>query len=102
MSTPKLKSIGEELAACRAAFRKYPEATHAWFIHHGRLVEEINANWGSIKSRIQHIIEFKMRNQRANRFRKMRPVKPLKKGQRMSKAVYLKQWPNSAKVPRCQ
>ncbi len=100
MSTPKLKSAREELKACRAAFAKYPKATHAWFLHHRKLVERINENWNGIGQRIRYIMQEKPREEKANRFRKLRPVKPLKKGQHMSKALYLKQWPNSAKVPR--
>jgi hypothetical protein len=99
MNTPKLKSIREELKACRAAFRKYPNATHAWFIHHGKLVERINRFCSTIDCRIKYISSSKLLSERANRFRKMRPVKP-HQGQRLSNALYLKQWPASAKVPR--
>lgn len=99
MSTPKLKSVNAELKACLAAFQKYPGATHAWFIHHEKLVEEIGAGHFDIAGRIRYILEKKPHSERANRFRKMRPVKPLRKGQRMSDATYLKQWPDSAKIP---
>ena len=92
---PKLKSIREEKAACIAAFKKYPEATRAWCIHHGYLCETIIDVVGGITGRIRYLEKFKDEEELAVRFRNMRPVKPLNKGERIGVPLFDRQWPGN-------
>lgn len=93
-----IQSIAKERKACIAAFAKYPNATRAWCIHHRRLHESITA-WPNkhtgIAGRIRFIAQWKARGERAIRFRNLRPVKPLRKGQRLGPALLNKQWPGN-------
>ena len=68
----KLKSIELELAACRAAFKKCPDAKFVWCCHHEILVEPLTE---SPESRIEYILETKSETERALRFRNFRPVR---------------------------
>ncbi len=93
-----IQSIAKERKACIAAFAKYPNATRAWCVHHRRLHEAITdrPNYQpDIAGRIRFIARWKARNERAIRFRNLRPVKPLKKGQRMGATLFNKQWPGN-------
>lgn len=67
-----LKSISEELAACRAAFAAAPDAEYAWCCHHQARVEGLMQ---TPEERINYIRTFKPFAEIAVRLRNFRPVR---------------------------
>lgn len=69
----KLGTIKQELAACRKAWAKNPDAEWAWCCHHSRLIERVNGRKGA-EERIRFILADKDKDEQAARFRNFRPV----------------------------
>ena len=67
-----IKSIKEELKACRKAFTSNPKAKFAWTCHHAVLVEFLTEPW---QNRIKYIMTEKAESERAVRLRNFRPVR---------------------------
>lgn len=65
-------TIRAALAACVKAFKKQPQAKWAWCIHHGVIVERIDA-WG-INYRIDYIKHQKPKDEKLARLNNLRPV----------------------------
>lgn len=97
----KIGTIKAELAACRAAFRKYPSAQYAWCVHHDKLIERIRSVMGSpIQSRIRHILLKKSSREKAIRFRNLRPVKLTRMARskwtpKWRETIFNRQWPGN-------
>jgi hypothetical protein len=69
----KLGTIKQELAACRKAWAKNPDAQWAWCCHHSVLMEEVNGRKRA-EERIRYILTDKNKAEQAARFRNFRPV----------------------------
>jgi hypothetical protein len=104
-----LGSIKDELAACLAAFKKYPKAKQAWCCHHSKLFEGLKKyelrtgrDW---LGRINYIQHNKPWREQARRFRNFRPVKPkslrlrpasfYSKARERQEALFKRQWPDN-------
>ncbi len=72
MSTLKLKSIGEEAKACRAAFENIKIGALVWHCHHEKLAEFLTS---PPEHRISFILSDKPEHERALRLRLFRPVR---------------------------
>ncbi len=72
-----IQSITKEKAACIAAFKKYPKAEYAWCFHHAVIAERIYGQppMKAVMDRIREIKVEKSVDERAIRYRNMRPVK---------------------------
>ena len=66
-----LKSIEEEAADCRAAFKGFTVGTPAWHVHHAVLCEIVTE---PIENRISYILSHKAVAEQALRLRLMRPA----------------------------
>jgi hypothetical protein len=71
---PPLRSIEEELAACRAAFADLPNPTHVYCQWHNKRISAVTSS-EIPEERILFIGAHKLEIQRAVRFRNFRPVK---------------------------
>ncbi len=69
--TLTLKSIEEEAAACREAFKGFPVGGYVLHCHHDQPVEVL---WEDAEHRVTHILTQKPENERALRLRLFRPV----------------------------
>lgn len=67
-----IKTIDEELADCRKAFRKYKRAKYCWCCHHETLCEALDEN--GPEQRIRFIVEKKDLCEVAVRLRNFRPI----------------------------
>jgi hypothetical protein len=67
----KLRSIAEEAAACREAWKARPRTVYGVHIHHERVIERRHY---PIEERIAYILEGKPKKERALRLRLMRPI----------------------------
>jgi len=68
----KLGTIKKELEDCKAAWKSVPNAKWAWCCHHNILIEALVHSW---EVRIECILKYKEKNERAVRFRNFRPVR---------------------------
>ncbi len=87
MKRKKIGTIAQELARCRAAFKRHPRARFFWCCHHEILIENADRIEGW-KNRIGYILRHKPHGEQAMRFRNFRPVKNRKLNQLWEK--YLK------------
>ena len=71
IKTP-IKSIKEELKACKKAFTSNPKAKFAWTCHHTVLIELLTEPY---QNRIKYIMTGKPESERAVRLRNFRPVR---------------------------
>ena len=102
IKTP-IKSIKEELKACKKAFTSNPKAEFAWTCHHSVLVELLTEPY---QNRIEYIMTEKPESERAVRLRNFRPVriklpaKLIKAGAEYDKAEaeWYKAWPEYNKA----
>ncbi len=69
--TLTLKSIEEEAAACREAFKGFPVGRYVLHCHHDQPVEVL---WEDAEHRVTYILTQKPENERALRLRLFRPV----------------------------
>jgi hypothetical protein len=86
----RIKPIGtvtEELKACRAAFKKYPNTIAVWCCHHARLYESNNG----YKDRLRYIAQEKPHHEKAERYRNFRPII----GNGRTRAAFNREWPNN-------
>lgn len=67
------KTVAAALKACRAAFRKHPEATYAWCCHHKVRLEPLHHNYSKWSDRIAYILSDKEKNELVVRFNNFRP-----------------------------
>ena len=99
----KIKSINEELKACKKAFTSNPEAEFAWTCHHAVLVEHLTEPY---QNRIEYIMTEKPESERAVRLRNFRPVRIklparlIKAGVELDKAraEYVRAWAEYCKA----
>src|SRR3972149_11967217 len=65
------KSITKALADCRAAWEAHPDATWAWCLHHGVMLELLIEPY---EARIAYILEHKPTAEQTTRLNNFRPV----------------------------
>src|SRR3972149_3435308 len=65
------KSITKALADCRAAWEAHPDATWAWCLHHGVMLELLIEPY---EARIAYILEHKPKHEQVTRLNNFRPV----------------------------
>jgi len=94
-SKKPIGSIAKELAACVAAFKKYPRRRFVWCCHHEDLWEHNDGYRG----RLAYIQTDKPRDELAIRYRNFRPVKGAKPSddQRKALAQFKAEWPHNTR-----
>jgi hypothetical protein len=71
--TPEISAAAD---LCRAAFKAFPNATHAWCCHHEVLCEPLTE---SFENRIDYILSDKAESERVVRLNNFRPVQDAEK-----------------------
>src|SRR3972149_6502955 len=65
------KSITKALAECRQAWEAHPDATWAWCLHHGVMLELLLEPY---QARIAYILKYKPKHEQVTRLNNFRPV----------------------------